>query len=714
MISVNNAVNAINLYEHNRKAYENVMCLMNDSGKAAVIHPTGTGKSFIAFKLIEEHPDKRILWLAPSEYIFQTQIENLKKIISSEDEDTYVEDLLRNVSFITYTKLMMNEDKIDTFSPDYIVLDEFHRCGAPEWGNGVYKLISTYPKAGLLGLSATNIRYLDNRRDMAQELFDGCVASEMSLGEAIAMKILPAPEYVISMYSYKEELKRLSVRVKNERDLGIRKYNEKLIEELRRTLENAEGLNHVFSKHMKSKCGRYLVFCANKDHMEEMLSHVSEWFDLVDKEPHIYAVYYDNPQTSKAFADFKADKSRHLKLLFCIDMLNEGIHVEDIDGVILLRPTVSPILYLQQIGRGLSAGSKKSDSPVIFDIVNNFESLYSIDALQEEVDNAISLMACTKEENRGKYCGSFRIFDELRDCRKIFKELSCNLSASWNIYYLACKEYYEQNKDLCVPASYVTDEGLKLGSWIKTQRRVYAGKVCGRLTDEQISKLEEVGMIWDDAQTQSFTKGCEALECYRRQNGNTDVPARYISEDGFPLGKWVGNIRTAYKNGKLNDEKSDYLNKLEMIWDVREYRWNLNYEAAKKYFELHGDLQIPHSYVTDNGLCLGRWLSNQIKTYNGTKTGSTPLSAEQIDKLEAIGIVWKNKYEYGWDRKYEIAKTYFEEHGNLDISSNYTMDGMDIGKWINMVRLKMENPDSSNLVLSTERMRQLDEIGMCN
>lgn len=72
--------------------------------------------------------------------------------------------------------------------------------------------------------------------------------------------------------------------------------------------------------------------------------------------PHVYAVYYDNPETSREFADFMADTCDHLKLLFCIDMLNEGVHVDDIDGVILLRPTISPILYLQQIGRGLSAG----------------------------------------------------------------------------------------------------------------------------------------------------------------------------------------------------------------------------------------------------------------------------------------------------------------------------------------------------------------------
>ena len=90
----------------------------------------------------------------------------------------------------------------------------------------------------------------------------------------------------------------------------------------------------------------------------------------MDKKPHIYTAYYNDASTSKAFAEFKKDTGSHLKLLYCIDMLNEGIHVDDVDGVILLRPTVSPIIYLQQIGRALSAGSK--NQPVIFDLVNNF------------------------------------------------------------------------------------------------------------------------------------------------------------------------------------------------------------------------------------------------------------------------------------------------------------------------------------------------------
>lgn len=81
---------------------------------------------------------------------------------------------------------MHNEELIEKIQPDYIILDEFHRCGAAEWGKSVRKLLDAHKTAKILGLSATNIRYLDNQRDMAEEIFDGCIASEMTLGEAMA------------------------------------------------------------------------------------------------------------------------------------------------------------------------------------------------------------------------------------------------------------------------------------------------------------------------------------------------------------------------------------------------------------------------------------------------------------------------------------------------------------------------------------------------
>ena len=156
----------ITLFEHNEKAYRKAVEMLADKGKAAIIHPTGTGKSFIGFKLCADNEDKLICWLSPSEYIFETQIDNLKELTNG-----YVPD---NIRFYTYAKLAyMSDEELESIKPDYIILDEFHRCGAEVWGVSVYKLLSIYDKVPVLGLSATAIRYLDNQRDMADELFDG-------------------------------------------------------------------------------------------------------------------------------------------------------------------------------------------------------------------------------------------------------------------------------------------------------------------------------------------------------------------------------------------------------------------------------------------------------------------------------------------------------------------------------------------------------------
>lgn len=357
---------SIHLYKHNEDAYRAVETMLEEKQMAAVIHPTGTGKSMIAFKLVEQHPHKHFLWLSPSEYIYKTQLENIDTQFS-------------NIEYMSYSRLMKHEDSIDTLHPDYIILDEFHRCGAAEWGKSVRKLLEAYPKAKRLGLSATNIRYLDNQRNMAEELFEGNIASEMTLGEAIVREILPEPKYVIAMYSYKKELEQLKKRIEGLSNPGLVSENEKLLEQLKRALEQADGLTEVFARQMTKPDGKYIVFCSGREHMDEMKAQAGDWFSKVDKKPHIYTAYYNEASTSKAFAEFKKDTGSHLKLLYCIDMLNEGIHVDDVDGVILLRPTVSPIIYLQQIGRALSAGNK--NQPVIFDLVNNFDSLCTINVL---------------------------------------------------------------------------------------------------------------------------------------------------------------------------------------------------------------------------------------------------------------------------------------------------------------------------------------------
>ena len=654
----------IKLYSHNQKAYDLAINMLKDTKKAAIVHPTGTGKSFIAFKLCEDHPDKIICWLSPSEYIFSTQLQNLYQATNGYKPN--------NIVFFTYAKLMgMSKEDIQAIHPDYIVLDEYHRAGATFWQKGVEQLLFTYSDIPVLGLSATNIRYLDSQRDMAQELFDGKIASQMSLGEAIVRGILNPPKYVLSMYYYQNTLEKYERRVKKTKSKVARDNAEKCLDELRRRLEKAEGLDVIFKKHMTDPHGKYIVFCSNKEHMDQMMKH-TEWFSKVDKEPHMYSVHSSDPGADKAFKDFKEDNdNNHLRLLYCIDALNEGIHVDDISGVILLRPTVSPIVYKQQIGRALSA-SKKTNA-VIFDIVLNIENIYSIDSIKEEMQVATSYYRSLGEADQ-IINEKFKIIDEVRNCRELFEKLNDALTATWDMYYASAKQYYQENGNLEVPARYITEEGYALGSWLNNQKAIRKGTIVGKLTEDQIQKLDSIGMIWDSLDyfwEQNFKLAKE----YYLTSGNLDIPTNYKSTDGKHLGNWILRQRQLYKSNSLTDEQIKKLDSIGMDWMDRVDRvWENGFIEAKNYSEEYGNLSVPKNYRSNTDFPLGIWIQRQRSLYKNKK-----ISDDRVKRLTDVGMNWNPD---NWESRFNLVRQYYEEHGNINISQKEIIQGVWLGKWI--------------------------------
>ena len=735
---------AVSLFPHNRTAYENVCAMLEKTGKAAVIHPTGTGKSFIGFQYAAEHPQTKVLWLAPSEYIFRTQMENWFSAGG---------DALPNITFFTYAKLsLMTEEEIEVLTgktagtvlavcrqteepslclPTLIVLDEFHRAGAAQWGLGVERMIRTCPNARILGLTATSVRYLDGQRDMAQELFDGHIASEMSLGEAIVRGILPAPKYVLSIFKYKDDLAKYELRARHAKNRATRDAAEEILEKLRRALDLAEGLEDIFDRHMANRTGKYLVFCANAEHMHDMIARVPDWFYKVDEHPHVYSAYSEDPETDRAFADFKADTSDHLKLLFCIDMLNEGIHVPDVSGVILLRPTVSPIVYKQQIGRALSASHSSSSSdtgtvtsvredrvtvpcvlpsPVIFDIVMNIENLYSISSVQEEIEAAVTYYRSLGISDQ-IVTDSFEVIDEVHDCLELFDRLNDTLTASWDIMLEVAKAYRAECGDLEVPVRYVTREGYSLGQWIDTQRKIRKGTVKGSLTPDQIKKLDALGMRWESATDLSWERYYAAAKQYHAEHGDLRVPWRYVTEDGIQLANWIANMRMNRRNGirnaYLTDERIKTLDDLGMCWEVLDYLFERNYAAAVEYHRTHGNLDVPAAYVDPDGVKLGAWLRRLCRIRAG-KTQRGRLTEEQIARLDALGMIWGNRNDLQWEKGYAHAAEYVRQHRRLPGSPSYVCaDGYKLGGWVADQREKYRAGK-----MKPDRKKRLDIIGM--
>lgn len=697
---------AIALYSHNQEAYRAVQTLLEKENRAAVVHPTGTGKSMIAFSLAQQMTHSRFLWLSPSEYIVRTQLDNVHK--ADPDAD------FSHVQFMTYARLMLlAPEKLKALKPDYIILDEFHRCGAEMWGEGVQRLLERYPQAKLVGLSATKIRYLDHQRDMVEELFCGHIASEMTLGEAVVRGILPAPKYVTTIYQYQQGLERYQQRINTMRSRRQRNKSEQYLQALRRAMENADGLDKVFRRHLTDRSGRYLVFCSSVSHMKEMHARTKEWFGGIDADPHCYFVYADNAESSEAYEAFRKDDSNHLKLLFCVNMLNEGIHVEGVSGVILFRPTVSPIIYKQQIGRALTAGT--TAEPLILDIVNNAENLYSIGSIQQEMEDALRRL---RGEGRGELivCKSFTVLDQVKDCRVLFEQLEESLFIDWEEYYQAAAQYRWEHGDLLIPQRYVTEDGKCLGAWLNSQRNIHNGSKAGKLTEAQIQRLEDIGIVWESFTEAAWEEHFGEAERYLDRHGDLNIPSNYVDEQGFALGKWIVRMRLKHQRlDALSDKEKEQLARLEqigMIWDCWDKRWDAKLAYARSYYEEHGDLLVPADYKTSDGTALGQWIFTMRSVRRGVVPGRS-LTPVQIAQLDSIGMYWGDVREDRWMQWYSAARDYYRANGDLAIRKDFvTADGRALGVWLVNQRANRKKNEGTERAMPVERIKLLDAIGM--
>ncbi len=235
------------LLPHNQAAYTALVTMLDKKGRAAIIQATGTGKGYIAMQLIKDNPDSRILFVTSYEA-------NLRHFMTS------LGNFGISVEKLTFALYRGIKNVIDKGPYDYIITDEFHRLGAPGSGRNFKVLIEHSPEARLVGFSAVPVRYLDNQRDMTQELFGGDVAWNLSLDDAILDGLLPAPDYITAAYSFEEDLAKAEKKLEDN-GYSDREKAKALIEKARRTLENAGGLRHVFEERLANRHGKYIIFC---------------------------------------------------------------------------------------------------------------------------------------------------------------------------------------------------------------------------------------------------------------------------------------------------------------------------------------------------------------------------------------------------------------------------------------------------------------------
>ena len=562
----------INLKKHNEKAYQKIKDMLKETDRAAVVHPTGTGKTYIALKWIEETSGKTI-YVAPSNHILSQVKEDVEKAKESGEISDEQYKRYKEVKYVTYTSLM-ELSKMES-GYDNIIIDEFHRCGAPEWSKGVDRIIKQSPNAKILGMTATPIRAVDNK-DMADAIFKGNVASEMTLEEAVAEGIIEAPIYINGIYSLQEEIKRAESNIEKISNEETKKELRKDIEEAKRHLEQAEGLDDIFAKYAGDKKeGKYIVFCNDINDMHKKMQESNKWFEKVG-ETRIYEVSYRksdklNEDTIKRFKE----EGEKINLLFSVDKLNEGVHVDGIDGVIMLRKTGSPIVYTQQLGRALSVGNE--GTPIVFDLVNNIDSSEYIYEFMERVQKI--------RQERGldeKNIGNFKIFDIQRDVKEILEKITEKLrrtSYLEKIYEI--KEWMERNETTIPPRiGAISEEENGLGRALSNIRRYLIKPYKELKTEEERvqyrkrrPEIEEIMKIVEEIDKNNIPtrlRNIREIKKWMERNETTILPrqsGKNVPEEEKRLGKPLSDIKhdliRPYKELKTEEEREKYISKLE-------------------------------------------------------------------------------------------------------------------------------------------------------
>ena len=676
----------------NEAAFQKAVQSLETLNRAAVFHPTGTGKSCIAWKVVEAHPQTTFFWLVAGAQRLALRQAELTRYNGGT--------LPGNVRFCDCEKLAAATPeqwvRLGEQKPGCVVLDCYHELSAVCWAQSVQKLLRMCPQAKVLGLGVPNGAPVCAA---AQELFADCIVSHMTVAEAMAAGTMPVPSaYAALLWPQEEELATLRARIKNlcmpKGDTSLRVQ----YEELSWSLRQVENLTVLLPRLLSDTSGHYLVLFESAAYQEKLGTELEQLLRTVDPAVRFYAADHACFADSAAVETFLSDTAPGPKVLLCVNAPGVQQPLEGLAGVILVRQSSLMSTFKQMLCRALVAAGSRSVP--VFDLVAQFEGLGNGRTLQRD---------CTEAMTRaGSKTPGFRQERPMQQTYRLYGKLRREMEARWEVLCQAAADAAAKEGTLELPRSYTIHSGLPVGKWLELQRQVQAGQRPGRLTAEQAAKLEKLGIRWNHRLEAAWEKGFTSAQKYRTEHGDLLVPVRYRDKNDFALGEWIVYNRQRYLGGNLTQNRIERLEAIGMVWSTSNDLWEQNYAAATQYYLEHGDLEVPIKYETPSGFGLGVWLGAQRAAH---KAGELP--QEQVERLDALGMDWTNRNDRKWMSLYDVAAAYYHEHGNLNVPSEYvTPDGVLLGKWVARQRYAYLNPDRSSARVTPERKALLDKLGM--
>lgn len=676
----------------NEDAFQKAVQSLETLNRAAVFHPTGTGKSCIAWKVVEAHPQTTFFWLVAGAQRLALRQAELTRYNGGT--------LPGNVRFCDCEKLAAATPeqwvRLGEQKPGCIVLDCYHELSAVCWAQSVQKLLRMCSQAKVLGLGVPNGAPVCAA---AQELFADCIVSHMTVAEAMAAGTMPVPSaYAALLWPQEEELATLRARIKNlcmpKGDTSLRVQ----YEELSWSLRQVENLTVLLPRLLSDTSGHYLVLFESAAYQEKLGTELEKLLRTVDPAVRFYAADHACFADSAAVETFLSDTAPGPKVLLCVNAPGVQQPLEGLAGVILVRQSSLMSTFKQMLCRALVAAGSRSVP--VFDLVAQFEGLGNGRTLQRDCTEAMT--------KAGSKTPGFRQERPMQQTYRLYGKLRREMEARWEVLCQAAADAAAKEGTLELPRSYTIHSGVPVGKWLELQRQVQAGQRPGRLTAEQAAKLEKLGIRWNHRLEAAWEKGFASAQKYRTEHGDLLVPVRYRDKNDFALGEWIVYNRQRYLGGNLTQNRIERLEAIGMVWSTSNDLWEQNYAAATQYYLEHGDLEVPIKYETPSGFGLGVWLGAQRAAH---KAGELP--QEQVERLDALGMDWTNRNDRKWMSLYDVAAAYYHEHGNLNVPSEYvTPDGVLLGKWVARQRYAYLNPDRSSARVTPERKALLDKLGM--
>lgn len=676
----------------NEAAFQKAVQSLETLNRAAVFHPTGTGKSCIAWKVVEAHPQTTFFWLVAGAQRLALRQAELTRYNGGT--------LPGNVRFCDCEKLAAATPeqwvRLGEQKPGCIVLDCYHELSAVCWAQSVQKLLRMCPQAKVLGLGVPNGAPVCAA---AQELFADCIVSHMTVAEAMAAGTMPVPSaYAALLWPQEEELATLRARIKNlcmpKGDTSLRVQ----YEELSWSLRQVENLTVLLPRLLSNTSGHYLVLFESAAYQEKLGAELEQLLRTVDPAVRFYAADHACFADSAAVETFLSDTAPGPKVLLCVNAPGVQQPLEGLAGVILVRQSSLMSTFKQMLCRALVAAGSRSVP--VFDLVAQFEGLGNGRTLQRDCTEAMT--------KAGSKTPGFRQERPMQQTYRLYGKLRREMEARWEVLCQAAADAAAKEGTLELPRSYTIHSGVPVGKWLELQRQVQAGQRPGRLTAEQAAKLEKLGIRWNHRLEAAWEKGFASAQKYRTEHGDLLVPVRYRDKNDFALGEWIVYNRQRYLGGNLTQNHIERLEAIGMVWSTSNDLWEQNYAAATQYYLEHGDLEVPIKYETPSGFGLGVWLGAQRAAH---KAGELP--QEQVERLDALGMDWTNRNDRKWMSLYDVAAAYYHEHGNLNVPSEYvTPNGVLLGKWVARQRYAYLNPDRSSARVTPERKALLDKLGM--